>query len=249
MAARDIVMITGGASGIGAATATRLARRLAVVIADRDLAAAERLSTRLNQDGGETFAVAMDVTSGAAVRQAVARISRDIGPVRYLFSNAGINIRQNIEDITLADWNAMMNTHVRGGFLAAQAVLPRMLADRRGGIVFTSSDFAVIGMARGAAYAAAKTALYSLAKSLALECAPFGVRVNAIGPGPIDTPLLRNRPAPEWQQAQERFARIVPMRRLGTPDEVAACVDFLLSERASFVNGQLLHPNGGQVMW
>jgi NAD(P)-dependent dehydrogenase (short-subunit alcohol dehydrogenase family) len=75
------------------------------------------------------------------------------------------------------------------------------------------------------------------------------VRVNAIGPGPIDTPLLRNRPAAEWQEARDRFARTVPMRRLGSADEVAACVDFLLSERASFITGQLLHPNGGQVMW
>ncbi len=249
MAARDIALITGGASGIGAATAIRLARRMAVVIADRDLPAAEQLAASIEQNGGNAFAIEMDVASGTSVRQAVARISQDIGPVRHLFSNAGINIRQPVEDITPPDWAAMMNTHVRGGFLVAQAVLARMLADRRGGIVFTSSDFAVVGMARGAAYAAAKTALYSLAKSLALECAPFGVRVNAIGPGPIDTPLLRNRPEAEWREATDRFARIVPMRRLGSADEVAACVDFLLSDRASFITGQLLHPNGGQVMW
>jgi NAD(P)-dependent dehydrogenase (short-subunit alcohol dehydrogenase family) len=249
MERRDIVLITGGASGIGAGAARRLARRMRVIIADRDIDRARDLSDELNRAGAATHALAMDVGNGADVRQAVARASRDFGPIHFLFSNAGINIRQPVEAIAPQDWAAMMNTHVKGGFLVAQAVLPRMVADRRGGIVFTSSDFAVIGMANGAAYAAAKTALYSLAKSLAVEFAPYGIRVNALGPGPIDTPLLRTRPEPEWQAAQARFRQIVPMQRLGSPDEVAALLDFLLSDRSSYITGQLLHPNGGQVMW
>ncbi len=249
METRDMLLVTGGASGIGEGAVRRLSARMRVVIADRDLPRAEKLSAELNASGAETYPVEMDVTSGAAIRQTVARISQDIGPIHHLFSNAGINIRTPVEAITPADWAAMMNTHVKGGMMVAQAVLPRMVADRKGGIVFTSSDFAVVGMTNGVSYAAAKTALYSLTKSLALEFAPYGIRVNAIGPGPIDTPLLRDRPAAEWEAAQARFMQIVPMKRMGTPAEMGALVDFLLSDRSSYITGQLLHPNGGQVMW
>jgi NAD(P)-dependent dehydrogenase (short-subunit alcohol dehydrogenase family) len=105
-------------------------------------------------------------------------------------------------------------------------------------------------MRHAANYAAAKTALYSLTKSLALEFAPYGIRVNAVGPGPIDTPLLRSRGAPaDWDDRLKEYQARLPMQRLGQPDDVASVVDFLLSDRASYITGQLVQPNGGQVMW
>ena len=116
--------------------------------------------------------------------------------------------------------------------------------------MITSSNFAVVGMPRAANYKAAKTALYSLTKSLALEFAPYGIRVNAIGPGSIDTPLIRaGRTQAEWEEALRGFESRLPMKRLGQPEEVASIVDFLLSDRAAHTTGQLLQPNGGQVMW
>jgi NAD(P)-dependent dehydrogenase (short-subunit alcohol dehydrogenase family) len=119
-----------------------------------------------------------------------------------------------------------------------------------GAIVNTSSDFAVMGVAGIATYTAAKTAIYSLTKSLALEFAPHGIRINAVGPGPIDTPLLRSGRAPGEEDAAlaQQRAR-VPMGRLGKPEEVAAVVDFLLGERSSYITGQIIHPNGGALSW
>jgi NAD(P)-dependent dehydrogenase (short-subunit alcohol dehydrogenase family) len=135
-------------------------------------------------------------------------------------------------------------------FLCAQAVLPQMVARKSGAIVNTASDFSVMGVAGIAAYTAAKTAIYSLTKSLALEFAPHNIRVNAVGPGPIDTPLLRKRATKAEEEAalKQNVARI-PMGRLGRPEEVASVVDFLLSERSSYITGQIIHPNGGALTW
>jgi NAD(P)-dependent dehydrogenase (short-subunit alcohol dehydrogenase family) len=245
----NLFLVTGGASGIGAACAWRMARHMPVVIADRNGQAAAAQATAISADGRKAFAVTLDVTDAAAVRDTVDCIEKDHGPITRLFSCAGINIRQRVDDITEENWSRMMATHVKGGFLVSQAVLRHMAPRRAGAIAFMSSDFAVMGMVNGAAYAAAKTALYTLTKTLALEFAPYGIRVNALGPGPIDTPLLRDRPESEWDAAVERFKQIVAMGRLGKPEEVAGVLDFLLSDRASHITGALIHPNGGQLEW
>lgn len=244
------VIITGAASGIGRAAAERLARRMHVILADRDIDGARAVALSLRANGHKADAIEVDVTQRISIFEMVARARNVVGPIDCLFSNAGINLRMPVQDIAEADWDRMMSTHVKGCFFAAQAVLPDMLARGKGAIVNTSSDFAVMGVAGIAAYCAAKGAIYSLTKSLAAEFAPAGVRVNAIGPGPIDTPLLRaGRTAEQFAAVENKYANTLPIGRLGRPSEVAMVVDYLLSDRASYVSGTIIHPNGGQLLW
>ena len=178
------------------------------------------------------------------------RIAADTGPVHKAFFAAGIYIRGMTGEIPEADWDRMIDIHVKGTFLCCRAVLPDMIDAGKGAIVNMSSDFAVMAVPGAAAYMASKSAIYSLTKSLALEFAPHNIRVNALGPGPIDTPILHSgRTEEEYRKALGMLADSLPMGRLGEPREVAAVLDFLLSDRSSYMTGQIVHPNGGQLMW
>ena len=243
-------LITGAASGIGKATALRLAQRSAISVADRNLEGADAVVAEITRNGGKAQALEVDVTDPAAVANMVAAAEKGLGPLDALFNNAGINIRTKIIDIAEEEWDLVLNTHARGMFLVAQNVLPGMVERKAGVIVNTSSDFAVIGVPNLGSYCAAKTAVYALTKCLALEFVSHGIRVNAIGPGPIDTPILRqNRKPDEIEASLQANIERTPMKRLGKPEEVAAVVDFLMSDRASYINGQLIQPNGGCVIW
>ncbi len=244
------VIITGAASGIGRASALRLGRRMKVVVADRNIEGARKVAGEIEAAGGQALGVEVDVTSRASVAAMVASARKAFGPVDALFANAGVNRRNPIDRIAEADWDLMMDTHVKGVFLCCQSVLGEMVERGKGAIVNTSSDFAIMGVAGNATYTSAKTAIYSLTKAIATEFTPKGVRVNAIGPGPIDTPLLASGRSDEQHAAlKQKFAAALPLGRMGQPEDVAFVVDFLLSERASYISGQILHPNGGQLMW
>jgi len=244
------VIVTGGASGIGQASALRLASRMKVTIADLDMQGARKTVEMIGAQGGEAQAVECDVSNRASGFAMAEEARAGFGAIDCLFANAGINRRARVDDIREDDWDLMMNVHVKGMMFAAQAALPDMLARGKGAIVNTASDFSVMGVPSNGTYVAAKTAIYSLTKAMACEFTSQGVRVNAIGPGPIDTPLLAKGRTPEQHEALlQKFASNLPMRRMGKPDDVAFVVDFLLSERASYISGQLLHPNGGQLMW
>lgn len=245
-----VTVITGGGSGMGRATAIRLARNGdQVCICDLNESSVSATAEIIRSEGNLVFTGTVDVRVADQVDNWIRQVSEKFGKIDCLFSNAGVNARALVADMTLAQWSIVIDTHVTGTFNFCQAVLRRMVQRQSGAIVITSSDFAIVGVPNAANYCAAKTALYSLTKSLALEFAPH-IRVNAIGPGPIDTPLLRaNRSPEEFETARRAFEARLPMKRLGKPEEVAAVVDFLLSDRASFITGQLLQPNGGQVMW
>jgi len=245
-----VTVITGGGSGMGRATALRLARNGdRVCICDLNADAVNATAELIRAEAGSVFSGVVDVRKQAQVIAWIAQVIEKYGQIDCLFSNAGVNARAKVANMTLAQWSLLIDTHVTGTFNFCQAVLRHMVPRQAGAIVITSSDFAIIGVANAANYCAAKTALYSLTKSLALEFAPH-IRVNAIGPGPIDTPLLRaHRTQEEFETARRTFEARLPIKRLGQPEEVAAVVDFLLSERAAFITGQLIQPNGGQVMW
>ncbi len=244
------VIITGAASGIGAAAAVRLAKSRHVILADRDIAGARALADRLKADGLKADAIEVDVGSRVSLVAMVDQARSTVGPIDALFSNAGINTRKPVEEITEEDWDRMMAIHVKGCCFGAQAVLPDMIARGKGAIVNTSSDFAIRGVAGFSPYCAAKSAIYSLTKSLAAEFTAAGVRINAIGPGPIDTPILsKGRTAEQYAAYVRETAVTIPIGRLGRPEEVATVVEFLLSDPASYISGQMLHPNGGQLMW
>ena len=243
-------IVTGAASGIGQATAKRLARRMNVVAADRDAAGLADTVGAIEAEGGTAIAIEVDVSNGQSVRDMIAQVDAAGDPVEAALFAAGIFIKGPVDGITEDDWDRMMDTHAKGTFLCCQAVLARMVPRGTGAIVTMSSDFAVMAVPDGAAYCAAKSAIYSMTKSLALEFAGNGIRVNALGPGPIDTPILRSRRGEaEYQAARVSIAERLPLGRLGQPDDVAAAADFLLSERAAYINGQIIHPNGGQQTW
>ncbi len=242
-------LITGAGSGIGRATALRLAKRSHICVADKNGANAAAVVKEIEAAGGKATAFEVNVLDGDAVRATVAK-AEALGPIDALFNNAGISVRTTIADLTGDEWDLMLDTHARGMFFVAQAVLRNMVPRKKGAIVQTSSDFAVMGVPGMAAYCAAKCAVYSMTKALAQEFGDDKIRVNAIGPGPIDTPILRGgRTEEQYRASVAANEARTPMGRLGKPEEVAAVVDFLLSEKSAYINGQLFHPNGGAVMW
>ncbi len=244
------ILITGAGSGIGRASALRMAKKMHVIASDWNNDGAAKTVALIQADGGSATAIQVDVSDQTSVAAMKHQIHCSVGPVHAAFFAAGIFIRGSVGDIPEEDWDRMINIHVKGTFLGCQAVLPDMIATGEGTIVNMSSDFAVMAVPAAAAYMAAKSAIYSLTKAIALEFAPHGIRVNALGPGPIDTPILASGRTPEeYEQVRITLANSLPLGRLGQPDEVAAVLDFLLSDRSSYVTGQIIHPNGGQLMW
>ncbi len=237
-------LVTGGASGIGRAVAHRLARDgTALTVLDVDRAAAAGVVEELAARGARAQAVAADVADGAALRAAIGDARAGLGPVHVLVCSAGIAGFAPLLDMTEAAWDRMLAVHLRGTFLAAQAVLPDMLAARWGRIVTVSSVGGLRGGPNLTHYAAAKAGVIGFTKALALEVGAHGVTANAVAPGLIDTPMLRGSGIPAELLEQSR--RQIPVGRLGTPEDVAAACAFLASDEAAFLTGQVVSPNGG----
>ena len=236
-------LITGGARGIGAATAARLATEGAdVVIADFDLAAAEETAAAI---GGR--AVRCDVTSRAEVEAAIAAAVEPTGRLDILVTCAGI-LRDNlIHKLTDDDWESVIDTHLRGTFLAAQAAQRHMVEQGTGSMVLISSVSA-LGNRGQANYSAAKAGIQALAKTLAIELGPFGITVNCVAPGFIATAMTEQTAARlgvSFDDFQEMVAGQTPIRRVGQPDDVAGVIAFLCSTDAAYVSGQVIYVRGG----
>jgi len=236
-------LVTGGARGIGAATAARLAAEGAdVVVADFDLAAAEETAAAI---GGR--AVRCDVTSRVEVEAAVAAAADATGRLDILVTCAGI-LRDNLlHKMTDDDWEAVIDTHLRGTFLSVQAAQRHMVEQKSGSIVVISSTSA-LGNRGQANYSAAKAGIQGLAKTLAIELGPFGITVNCVAPGFIVTAMTEQtaeRMGIPFDDFQEFVAGQTPVRRVGQPDDVAGVIAFLCSADAAFVSGQVIYVRGG----
>ncbi|MBQ9412010.1 MAG: glucose 1-dehydrogenase [Oscillospiraceae bacterium] len=239
-------IVTGASRGIGRAVAERLARAGWRVCVNyrvrRDCA--EELCARLTGEGLEAMAFQADVSDRRAVESMVRAARERFGPVGLLVSNAGIAGQMQIQDVTDGDWERYFAVNVKGAFHTIQAVLPDMLHAHRGSIVTVSSMWGLRGASCEAVYSATKAALIGLTRSLALELAPSGIRVNCVAPGVVDTDMVRVL----GQETLDALAEQTPLGRLGTPEDIAAAVAFLVGEEAGFVTGQVLTADGGFVV-
>jgi 3-oxoacyl-[acyl-carrier protein] reductase len=227
-----------------------MAPRATIILADRDGDAVQAAATELRRPGHTVLSYSVDVTRSGSVATLFSELGRDVGPIHSMFYGAGDYALKPIDAVTEDDWDTTIATHVKGAYLCAKAVLPQMCERCAGAIVTMASDYAVAGFSDNVAYAAAQTALYAFTKSLAQAYAGNGIRVNAVGLGAIDSEFLRDgKSQSEWERFKSARAQNVPMRRLGQAGEIAAVTDFLLSERSSYLTGQIVHVNGGELIW
>ncbi len=241
-------IVTGAARGIGAGVAERLARDgLAVAVLDLDEIACKAVADRIEAGGGRALAVGVDVSDEDAVAAAVDRVARELGEPTVLVNNAGI-IRDNLLfKMTTADWDAVMNVHLRGSFLMTRAVQGFMTQAGFGRIVNLSSTSA-LGNRGQANYAAAKAGVQGFTKTLALELGRFGITANAIAPGFVETEMTRataERMGISFEDFRAAVLKDIPVARGGLPADIAHAVSFFVSEGAGFVSGQVLYVAGG----
>jgi len=235
------VLVTGGAGGIGAATAARFLEEGArVVVLDRDDGARHRLERQLPALSGS---IAADVSDAADVARAFVELDDLLGGLDVLINNAGVSLRHRFLDISPQEWRQVMAINLDGVFLAAQQAARRMLAGGGGVILNMGSTNGLMGYHYYADYNASKAGVIELTRSLALELAPT-VRVNAVCPGFILTPMQAAEYTPEMQRA---FAAKIPLDKLGRPADVAALFAFLASDDAAFITGQYFVIDGGEI--
>jgi 3-oxoacyl-[acyl-carrier protein] reductase len=243
-----VAIVTGGARGIGAAIAVRLAADgMAVGGIDLDEAACAGTVEAITGAGGQALAVGADVADVTAVNAAVERVAADLGAPTVLVNNAGV-LRDNLLfKMSDDDWDTVLDIHLKGSFLMSRAVQAHMVAAKYGRIVCMSSTSA-LGNRGQANYAAAKAGLQGLTKTLAFELGPFGVTANAIAPGFIATDMTAAtaaRVGVPFEDFMAQAAQQIPVRRVGTPQDIAHTASFLCSEGAGFVSGQVIYVAGG----
>ncbi|MGC8877612.1 MAG: SDR family NAD(P)-dependent oxidoreductase [Anaerolineae bacterium] len=241
-----VAIITGGGSGIGRASAELFALEGAkVVVADFNEKAGQETAAAIRQSGGEAIFVQVDVSDSAQVQRLVDITLQTYSGVDILVNNAGILLFGTALDTSEQDWERVIAINLTGTFLVSKAVLPHMIARGGGSIVnLTSSTGAHDAAANTVAYVASKGGVALLTRAMAIDHAKHNVRVNAVAPGPTDTPMLRDAMSPEQLSA---FAATFPMGRLGRPEELARAILFLASDEASFVTGAILAVDGGQT--
>lgn len=241
-------IVTGAARGIGAATAQRLAADgLAVAVVDLDQAASDHVAEGISRAGGQARGFSADVSDAASVDAAVDLIAETLGAPQVLVNNAGV-LRDNLLfKMSDSDWDTVVSVHLRGSFLMTRAAQQHMVKAGWGRIVNLSSTSA-LGNRGQANYSAAKAGLQGFTKTLAVELGPFGITANAVAPGFIQTDMTRTtaeRMGLTFDQLIEHQVALIPAKRAGVPEDIAAAVSFFARDESSFVNGQVLYVAGG----
>jgi len=245
-----VALITGGTSGIGSATAERFAVEGAMVaIIGRNTERGEQVVATIVAKGGEALFVRADVRFADQCRNAVEQTLERFGRIDVLFNNAGVFHPKTIPECTEEEWDETIDSSLKGAFLMSKYVLPSMIRQGSGSIIHTSSGWGILGGNDAAAYCAAKGGLVVMAKAMALDHGPDGIRVNCVCPGDVLTPMLHDDAAKRgmsWKDyaagANER-----PLGRIGTVEEIASAVLFLACDESSFVTGEALVVDGGGV--
>ena len=244
-----VAVVTGAASGIGLAIGRRLAGRGdRVALLDLQGDAVQRAAEDVRATGAQVIAAKVDVTHRGEVDDALDEVRKKFGPVEIMVTSAGLDAFEPFTDITIESWERILAINLTGTFHCLQAAASDMLAARWGRIVTISSSSAQSGAARMAHYVASKGGVIGLTKALALELAPHGITVNTIPPGLIDTPMSRRAEAAKDLPSIQAIGSRIPVRRPGTPDDIAAACAFLCSEEAGYITGQVIAPNGGAVI-
>jgi 2-hydroxycyclohexanecarboxyl-CoA dehydrogenase len=247
-----VALVTGGAQGIGKGIVTSLAQAgFRVAIADLNLEVAEKTAQEIRNNGGTAIAVQIDVTKTAAVKAAIASVEAQLGPIEVVVNNAGWDDFMPFVETTEDFWEKILDLNFKGALRVIHAVVPGMIERGHGRIINIGSDAGRVGSSLEAVYSGAKGGIIAFTKTLAREVATKGITANVVCPGPTDTPALRKFADGAGDDADKVIAgmtRAVPMKRLGTPEDIGPAVVFFASDAAGFVTGQTLSVSGGLTM-
>jgi 3-oxoacyl-[acyl-carrier protein] reductase len=240
-----VALISGGGNGIGRAVAHRMAAAgMTVVVADYDHAAAEQVRSEVAGAGGKADALSVDVTVAREVKAVVTDVAKRFGRIDVLANIAGGSFyTKRIEDFSWAEWKQVIDTNLKGTFLMCREVAPFMQKQNSGRILNTASNYGITGSAMRAPYSAAKAGIIAFTRSLALELAPDGIRVNTVAPGPTDTPRVMEKESLEARR--QRWQAAIPLGRTGKPEDLAELYYFLTTPESAAITGQTFHCNGG----
>jgi len=248
-----VAIVTGGASGIGKAAVRSLCQEgTKVVISDINWAEAKKLEDNLTEKGMKALAVKTDTANYQQVKELTEKTLSTFGRIDILINNAGISSpgqrgkKLKLWEMSVGEWDRVIDVDLNGYFLCCHEIVPHMILNRWGRIVNISSQAARYGPGRGgSAYITAKVGVVGLTKALAGEVGSYGITVNAVAPGMIDTPMTQGYPP----EAKTEFIKLAPLGRIGVPEDVAGVIMFLISDAASFITGATIDVNGGRVMY
>lgn len=240
-----LALITGGAQGIGLTIAEELSREGAhVILGDVNLEGAQKSADGIKEKGGTASAVRLDVSNAGEVKEVFNSISKEHKPLDILVNNAGITRDGLMIRMKESDWDLVLAINLKGSFLCSQQAVKQMMKQKKGTIVNIASIVGLMGNFGQANYSASKAGIIGLTKTIARESAARGITVNAVAPGFIDTEMTRVLE----ESVKEKLIEQIPLARLGLPEDIARCVAFLVSDRASYITGQVINVNGGMLM-